>query len=80
VAGLVIGGAGSGLAVLWTLLPTSAGGWVDVLLAQPAAWSVPLTFLTMVGVSRATRERAPAHARAFLIRLHAPETVRVSQE
>jgi cation/acetate symporter len=80
VAGLVVGGLGSGLAVVWTLLPTTAGGWADVLLAQPAAWSVPLTFLTMIGVSRATADRVPPHARAFLLRLHAPETVAVSRD
>lgn len=52
----------------------STGGWA-VLLEQPAAWTVPLTFLTMVTVSLLTPDRVPAHTRAFLARLHAPETL-----
>ncbi len=75
VAGLVVGGAGSGAGVLWTLLGSEATGWTAVLLAQPAAWSVPLAFGTMVGVSLATRRRIPADATRFMVRLHTPETL-----
>ena len=76
VAGLLVGGLGSGAGVAWSLYDRSAGAaWHDVLLGQPAAWSVPLAFGTMVGVSLATRHRAPAHARRFMVRLHTPEVV-----
>lgn len=76
VAGLVVGGAGSVAAVAWTLAgDPDATGWVDVLLAQPAAWSVPLAVAAMVLVSRATAARVPAHAGRFMVRLHTPEAL-----
>jgi len=75
IAGLAAGGLGSMAAVAWTLADDVSAGWVDTLLAQPAAWSVPLAVATMVGVSRLTAASAPAHARRFLVRLHTPETV-----
>ncbi len=76
VAGLLVGGTGSVVAVTWTLAhDATSRGWLDVLLGQPAAWSVPLAFTTMVVVSRATASRVPTHARRFMVRLHTPETV-----
>jgi len=75
LAGLAVGGLGSGVAVVDTLLGLEHTGWTDALLAQPAAWTVPLAFLTMVLVSLATPRRRPAGVRRFLVRLHTPETV-----
>ncbi|WP_212721934.1 sodium/solute symporter [Nocardioides dongxiaopingii] len=78
VAGLLVGGAGSVAAVGWTLADGSSGwgdGWVDVVVGQPAAWSVPLALAAMVLVSLATAASAPAHALRFMVRLHTPETV-----
>ncbi len=75
VAGLAAGGLGSGLAAVLTLFPGWADGWVEILLRRPAAWSVPLSFLVMVAVSRATRRSAPLHVRRFMVRLHTPEVV-----
>jgi cation/acetate symporter len=74
IAGLCAGGLGSGSGVVWTLL-TSRDDGLLVLLAQPAAWSVPLAFVTMVVVSRLTHERRPPHVRRFMVRLHTPEAV-----
>ncbi|WP_182525445.1 cation acetate symporter [Nocardioides dongkuii] len=75
VAGLAVGGLGSGAAVAWTLAPTTATGWTGVLLEQPAAWSVPLAFAAMVGVSLLTPGRVPVHTRRLMVRLHTPEAV-----
>lgn len=75
VAGLLVGGIGSGCAVGWTLLTSATTGWAAVLLGQPAAWSVPAALATMVVVSRATRSRIPPHAGRFMVRLHTPEAV-----
>ncbi|HEV7451201.1 MAG TPA: hypothetical protein VGO16_07400, partial [Pseudonocardiaceae bacterium] len=47
-------------------------GWQAVL-AQPAVFTVPLAFLTMVVVSRRTTDRIPADVSRILLRLHAPE-------
>jgi cation/acetate symporter len=75
VAGLLVGGLGSGAAVVWTISTATTSGWVGVLLGQPAAWSVPGALATMVVVSRLTRDRRPAHADRFMVRLHTPEAV-----
>ncbi len=75
VAGLLVGGLGSGAAVAWTLGTSSSSGWTAALLGQPAAWSVPASFLTMVVVSRLTAATVPAHAGRFMVRLHTPEAV-----
>lgn len=75
VAGLVTGGGAALSAVLTTRAGLAPAGWVHTLLAWPAAWSVPLGFLTMVLVSLGTRSRIPAGTAATLARLHLPENV-----
>ncbi|KQW47115.1 transporter [Nocardioides sp. Root1257] len=75
VAGLAIGGLSSAVAIAWTVRTPAPSGWVDALMGQPAAWTVPLALLTMVVVSLGTRARVPDHADRFLVRLHTPETV-----
>jgi Na+(H+)/acetate symporter ActP len=75
VAGLLAGLVGSGTAVVWVLGPDPGTGWRATLLEQPAAWSVPLAFATMVGVSLLTRSRVPSDAWATLVRLHTPEAL-----
>ncbi|WP_182378870.1 cation acetate symporter [Nocardioides sp. WS12] len=75
LAGLAAGGLGAGGAAVATLGGYAPGGWAGALLGQPAAWSVPLAVVVMVGVSLATATRAPAHARRFLVRLHTPESL-----
>jgi Na+(H+)/acetate symporter ActP len=79
IAGLVAGGLGSGAAVGWTLASGTTSGWAGVLLEQPAAWSVPLAALTMVGVSLLTRRRVPAHTGRFMVRLHTPEALELDR-
>ncbi|MFE0580044.1 MULTISPECIES: cation acetate symporter [unclassified Streptomyces] len=75
VAGLVTGGGAALSAVLATRTGLAPAGWAHTMLAWPAAWSVPLGFLTMVAVSLATRSRIPAGTAAILTRLHLPEVV-----
>ncbi|MFE2129921.1 sodium/solute symporter [Streptomyces amritsarensis] len=75
VAGLVTGGGAALGAVLATRAGLAPAGWAHTMLAWPAAWSVPLGFLTMVAVSLATRSRIPAGTAATLARLHLPEVV-----
>ena len=78
-AGLLTGGLGSGAGVAWTLYDGAPESWRDVLLGQPAAWSVPLAFAAMVGVSLLTREAVPGHASRFMVRLHTPEVVQLDR-
>ncbi|MEU9376839.1 cation acetate symporter [Streptomyces sp. NPDC048255] len=79
VAGLVTGGGAALSAVLATRTGLAPAGWGHTLLAWPAAWSVPLGFLTMVLVSLATRSRIPGGTAATLARLHLPEDVAVDR-
>jgi Na+(H+)/acetate symporter ActP len=78
-AGMLVGG---GLAVA-AVLPAAAGvpllGWHAVL-AQPAVFTVPLAFLTMVLVSRRTSDRIPADVSRILLRLHAPDRLGLSED
>ena len=74
-AGLLAGGGLATAAVTATIAGVDRDGWVGALLAQPAAWTVPIAFAVMVLVSLAVPHRtAPGVART-MARLHAPETV-----
>jgi cation/acetate symporter len=77
-AGIVVGGGAAVGAVLLTVLSGGVGvGWVGTLLAQPAAWTVPLAFTVMVVVSLITRRQIPASVGATMLRLHAPDALRL---
>ncbi|MER5332723.1 cation acetate symporter [Micromonospora sp. NPDC002717] len=76
-AGILVGGGAAVGAVLVTVLGPPLSGWPATLTAQPAAWTVPLAFTVMVAVSVATRRRAPADVGATMLRLHAPEALRL---
>jgi Na+(H+)/acetate symporter ActP len=75
VTGLLVGGLGSTAGVAWTLYDGVPESWRDVLLGQPAAWSVPLAFAAMVGVSLLRPDSDSGRARRFMVRLHTPEVV-----
>ena len=73
VASLVVGGGSALVAVVAVLAFGPFEGLPQALLAQPAAWTVPLAFLSGVLVSLATRDRDPRIALSALTRLHSPE-------
>ena len=54
---------------------TGRGGWSGALLAEPAAWAVPITFAAMVLVSIATRRDIRPDVARTMVRLHTPETL-----
>jgi Na+(H+)/acetate symporter ActP len=73
-AGLLVGGGLSGAAVLVTVIVAPGlSGWPGALLAQPAAWTVPASFVTMIVVSRLTSRRLPADVGRIMLQLHVPE-------
>ncbi|WP_116246137.1 cation acetate symporter [Nocardiopsis sp. FIRDI 009] len=69
-AGLVVGAVTATGAVGWSILAPTPPGWPAVLLAQPAAWTIPLAFTTMAVASRFTRP--PDWAEHAVLRLHSP--------
>jgi Na+(H+)/acetate symporter ActP len=73
LAGLLVGGGLSGLAVAVSFFAVLPEGWLGVLLYRPAAVTVPAAFLTMVLVSRLTPAGVPTDVDAAMLRLHAPE-------
>ncbi|GAA2658838.1 cation acetate symporter [Streptomyces aculeolatus] len=74
-AGLLTGGGAALATVAATMFGVQLGGWPGALLARPAAWTVPLAFAVMVGVSWATRRSVPSGTAHALLRLHAPESL-----
>lgn len=73
--GLAVGGTLATIAVLMTIFKLVHGGWAGSLLAQPAAWTLPITFAVMVLVSLATPGRIPRGTARTMVRLHAPEAL-----
>jgi Na+(H+)/acetate symporter ActP len=74
-AGLAVGGGLASGAILVTMLADPGPGWAEALLGQPAAWSVPTAFLTMVIVSRLTARRLPTEVGAKMVAMHTPEAL-----
>ncbi|MFR9803268.1 cation acetate symporter [Pseudonocardia sp. RS010] len=79
-AGLVVGAALSAVGVGFALAGSVPDGAVGVLVLRPAAVAVPLAFLTMVVVSRATSRDVPVDAERTLLQLHAPERLGLSRD
>jgi cation/acetate symporter len=75
IAGMLVGGLLCGGAILDSLLAREHNGWTATLLSQPAAWTVPLAFLTMIVGSLLTPSRVPAQVDTTMVRLHTPESV-----
>jgi len=76
-AGILAGGGAAAGAVLVTVFGPPLSGWTATLLGQPAAWTVPLAFAVMVAASKATGRRVPPSVGATMLRLHAPDNLRL---
>jgi cation/acetate symporter len=74
-AGIAVGGGLASGAILVTMLASPGPGWAEALLGQPAAWSVPIAFLTMIVVSRLTARRLPTEVGAKMVAMHTPEAL-----
>ncbi len=77
IGGLILGGLASSIAVLLTMVGVGSSGWPAVLLGEPAIWTVPLAFATMIVLSLATPRSVPADVTQQLLALHLPERVRL---
>ena len=75
MAGLLTGGGLATAAVSATIFGVDRDGWSGALLAQPAAWTVPIAFAVMVLVSLRTPHRVAPDVARTMVRLHAPESV-----
>jgi Na+(H+)/acetate symporter ActP len=79
LSGLASGGLLALAAVVVTITAPAQSGWTGALLAQPAAWAVPIAFAVMVGVSLATRATVPADVARTMVRLHTPESLDIDR-
>jgi len=73
VCGLVVGGGMVIAAQVISVVSSYTGRWAPAVFTQPALITVPIAFLTMIVVSKATRRRVPADVSQILLRLHAPD-------
>jgi Na+(H+)/acetate symporter ActP len=76
-AGILVGGGAAVVAVFVTVLGADLPSGLAEFVGQPAAWTVPLAFLVMIVVSLLTSRRVPADVGATMLRLHAPESLRL---
>ena len=87
-AGMLLGGLLASAAIVCTMLIAGSGAAIGsggavrgvdplmaTLLAQPAIWTVPLSFSTMVVVSLLTSRQRPEEVNRIMLRLHAPESL-----
>jgi len=72
-AGMAVGALTCGLSLLGSMLLGKGAGFASALLAQPAAWAIPLTTAVVIVVSTLDRRGAPARVDRYLARLHMPE-------
>lgn len=80
IAGLAVGGALSVASVGLSLVDLGVSGWLSSLLVRPAAVSVPAAFITMIVVSKLTKDHLPPDVDHVLLRLHAPERLGLAQD
>ncbi|GGS70228.1 cation acetate symporter [Planobispora rosea] len=78
-AGLLTGGGLACAAVLTTIGGGPHTGLTGALLAQPAAWTVPIAFTVMVVVSLLTPGRIPPGVARTMVRLHTPENLNLDR-
>ncbi|TDE23796.1 cation acetate symporter [Actinomadura sp. 6K520] len=79
LAGLIAGGVLAGTAVIVTIAAGPPEGFAGALLAEPAAWTVPIAFATMIIVSLCTPGRVPRGVARMMVRLHTPESLAVDR-
>ncbi|WP_147918598.1 cation acetate symporter [Ruania zhangjianzhongii] len=79
MAGLIVGGGAATFAVGATIVTGSSTTAAGAFLAQPAAWTVPLAFITMVVVSLLTPNRRPRGLWRTMVRLHTPENLALNR-
>ena len=78
-AGLIVGGVAAISAVLFNVIGPPSAGWPKALIAQPAAWTMPLAFITVITVSKLTPHKIPRGTARSMVRLHTPEAVDVDR-
>ena len=74
-AGIVVGGGACLAAIVATMTGAATSGWSEVLLGQPAIWTVPLAFGVMIVTSLLTQRTVPGNVGQVMLRMHLPEAL-----
>jgi Na+(H+)/acetate symporter ActP len=72
-AGILVGGGLVLTALTLSTVSGYTGGWAWPVLSQPAIITVPVAFLTVIIVSKATRRTLPPDVNRIRLRMHAPD-------
>ena len=72
-AGMLTGGTLVLTALALTTISGYTGGWAPWFVQQPALFTVPLAFLAVVVMSKATQRHIPAETKHIRMRMHAPD-------
>jgi Na+(H+)/acetate symporter ActP len=72
-AGMVVGGGLVLTALVLNAVSGLTGNWAPGVVGQPALITVPVAFLTVVLVSKATQNRLPPDVAQIRLRMHAPD-------
>jgi hypothetical protein len=77
-----VGGGLASAAILYTMSTGAAApsGLLSTLLAQPALWTIPVSFGTMIVGSLVTPHLVPADVNLKMLRLHVPESLGLRTE
>jgi Na+(H+)/acetate symporter ActP len=85
-AGMLLGGLLSLAAIVTNMLLDKKVLTMDLpplvraLMEQPAIWGVPLSIITMIVVSKATKDKLPSDVTWKMLKLHAPEEMGLSKD
>jgi Na+(H+)/acetate symporter ActP len=71
--GMVLGGSLVAISLITNIVSGYTGNWAPAVLQQPALITVPIAFITMIIVSKATSRRRPEDVNRIMLRLHAPD-------
>ncbi|HEX2132349.1 MAG TPA: cation acetate symporter [Actinophytocola sp.] len=71
--GMVVGGGLVLASLVLNTVSTFTGNWAPAILGQPALVTVPVAFLTVIVVSKATQARVPPDVAQIRLRMHAPD-------
>ncbi|MFC4854801.1 cation acetate symporter [Actinophytocola glycyrrhizae] len=79
-AGMVVGGGLVLTALVVNTISNLTGGWAPGVFGQPALITVPVAFLTVIIVSKATAARIPADVAQIRLRMHAPDNLGLTRD
>nr|WP_133904345.1 cation acetate symporter [Actinophytocola oryzae] len=79
-AGIVVGGGLTLAALVYSRVHALTGGSVPGVISQPALFTVPAAFVTVVLVSKMTPSKIPADVAQVRLRMHAPDGLGLTRD